>query len=926
MKTAIGDGRWVMGYSLLPLALFVCCALSAHAALFNNTTNYSVGNSPRGAWLGNLRGVSGQSCDLVVANYDDNTVSIRLCLDDGTFGQEFHYTVGLNPAAVRTGDFNRDGLDDIAVVNSGTNTVSILKNLGVGANFSAATDYVVGTILNPNPSAIAIADVNGDGKLDLIVANHDEDSVSILFGLGGGLFGGATNNYAVGQGPSSVCVARMDTNSPYADIIVANTTDGTVTILYGATNGIFATSDTFEIEPLGDPQPVSVQVGDFNNDGFMDIATANFASNTVSIILQDVGNNFAVAANYPVGSAPKSLLLRDLNRDGIVDFAVANSGDDNVQVYLGAGDATFSDQGTYSTGDDPAVVVGSNFNSDRATDMAVGNSRGSTVTILMFAAPLADNVIMHINEDTPSSIVLLGRILDNSPLSYVLTDCPSHGSLNTICPTNDYLTNLVYTPDTNFYGTDTFHYRSTDNTMTSTLATVTITILAVDDAPSFDLSASGVTMYQDSATTNISGFATNISKGPTNEFSQTLTFICTADYPTNFTVKPSITSGGALSMRPSATTTGGTFVVSVFLRDNGGTLRGGVNTSATQTFNVVILPNLIRPVAGTYSGLFYDTNGVVAQDSSGFMKFTLKANRTYTGKFYSSGGTYPVSGLFDRDGFSHTAVVRDTTTVGIDITLDLAGGSDQATAILSDGIWTAAYVGDRALYNASTNPAPQVGNYTMTIPGYTNNPVTSPAGDGYATLTVSSNGVVTAVGKTADGAAFSQSANLSKSGQWPFYAPLYSARGSVLSWMTFTNRALTSLEGEGSWIKPTIHPSFYPDGFTNLMAISGSTYTSPPPNVTVLALTNGTLYMRDGNLAAPLTNAAILNFADNKVYIGTNVVMKLTSSSGLMSGTFNDTGLQISRALRGVVLQQENTFRGYFRGTNQSGSVLLETP
>jgi len=110
------------------------------------------------------------------------------------------------------------------------------------------------------------------------------------------------------------------------------------------------------------------------------------------------------------------------------------------------------------------------------------------------------------------------------------------------------------------------------------------------------------------------------------------------------------------------------------------------------------------------------------------------------------------------------------------------------------------------------------------------------------------------------------------------------------------------------------------------MAISGSTYTSPPPNVTVLALTNGTLYMRDGNLAAPLTNAAILNFADNKVYIGTNVVMKLTSSSGLMSGTFNDTGLQISRALRGVVLQQENTFRGYFRGTNQSGSVLLETP
>ncbi len=926
MKTAIGNRRWVMGCGLLPLALFVCCASFAHAALFNNTTNYSVGNSPRGICLGNLRGVSGQSRDMVVANYNDKTISVRLCLDDGTFGQENVYAAGLNPVAVCTGDFNKDGFDEIAVVNSGTNTVSVYKNLGVGANFSAATDYVIGTTLNPNPSAITIADVNGDGRLDLIVANHDENSVSILFGLGNGTFGGATNNYAVGQGPSSVCVVKMDTNSPYADIIVANTTDGTVSILYGATNGIFPSSDSFEIQTFGDPQPVSVQVGDFNGDGFLDIATANFASNTVSIILQDVDGNFAVAATYGVGNAPKSLLLRDLNRDGIVDFAVANSGDDNVQVFLGRGDATFSDEGPFSTGDDPAVVVGSNFNSDRAADMVVGNSGGNTVTILLFAAPLADNVIVHINEDTPSSIVLRGRILDNSPLSYVLVDCPTHGSLNTLCPTNDYLTNLVYTPDTNFFGIDTFHYRSTDNTMTSTLATVTITVLAVDDAPSFDLSASSVTMYQDAATTNISGFATNISRGPTNEFSQTLKFVCTADYPTNFALKPSITSDGAFSMRPSTTTTGGTFVVSVFLRDNGGTLRGGVSTSATQTFNVVILPNLVRPVAGTYSGLFYDTNGVVAQDSSGYMKFTVKANRTYTGKFYSSGGTYSMSGLFDRDGLSHTTIVRSTTSVDVDLALDLTNGSDQATAILSDGIWTSAYVGDRCRYNATTNPAPQAGSYTMTIPGNTNNPVTSPAGDGYATLSIGSNGIIRAVGKMADGTSFSQSAYLSKNGRWPFYATFYTARGSALSWITFTNRTLTSLEGEGSWIKPTNSTAFYPDGFTNLMAISGSTYTSPPPNVTVLAFTNGTLYMRGGNLSSPLTNAAVLNYADNKVYIGTNAVLTLTSSSGLMNGRFNDTGLGITRALRGVVLQQENTFRGYFPGTNQSGAALLQSP
>ena len=195
---------------------FVCCVSFAQGALFNVTTNYPVGNSPRGIWLGNLRS-NGQSRDMVVANHNDNTVSVRLCLDDGTFGQQNVYAVGLNPTAVRTGDFNKDGREDIVVVNSGTNTVSILKNLGGGANFAIATNFVIGTTANPNPSAVTVGDVNGDGKLDLIVANHDEDSVSILFGLGGNSFGGATNNYPVGDGPSSIYLGDMNSDG-YGDI------------------------------------------------------------------------------------------------------------------------------------------------------------------------------------------------------------------------------------------------------------------------------------------------------------------------------------------------------------------------------------------------------------------------------------------------------------------------------------------------------------------------------------------------------------------------------------------------------------------------------------------------------------------------------------------------------------------------------------
>ena len=233
-------------------------------------------------------------------------------------------------------------------------------------------------------------------------------------------------------------------------------------------------------------------------------------------------------------------------------MAVANSGDDNVQVFLGQGDGTFLDQGTFATGDDPAVVVGSNFNSDSATDLAVANSGGTTVTILLFAGPLADAVTVSLNEDTPGSVTLRGRILYNSPLTYILTDCPAHGTLSVGCPTSGYLTNIVYTPDTNFFGTDTFHYQATDGVATSEVATVTITILSVNDAPSFGLSAGTITVYEDSATTNISNFATNISKGPTNEFSQTVSlhmhdneqfFLCVeADH---------FLASGALSLRPT---------------------------------------------------------------------------------------------------------------------------------------------------------------------------------------------------------------------------------------------------------------------------------------------------------------------------------------------------------------------------------------
>ena len=146
---------------LVLIGLMLVLSAKSQAGLFSLTTNYSTGNSPTAVCLANLRGKQ-TFRDLAVVSSADDTVSVRLCLDDGTFGQATAYVVGDAPVSVRYGDLNSDRQDDLVTANAGTNTISVLMNLGVGANFRAATNYVVGSTATPAPADVAVGDVNGD--------------------------------------------------------------------------------------------------------------------------------------------------------------------------------------------------------------------------------------------------------------------------------------------------------------------------------------------------------------------------------------------------------------------------------------------------------------------------------------------------------------------------------------------------------------------------------------------------------------------------------------------------------------------------------------------------------------------------------------------------------------------------------------------
>jgi hypothetical protein len=321
--------------------------------------------------------------DLAVTNYNATSVGVLLGYGNGTFSIVKIYSTGPSsaPCSVAVGDFNSDNRSDIVVANGGINSVGVLLGYGDGM-FGNQVTFSTGYY--SQPYWVTVGDFNSDNRLDIATANFNGSNVGILLGYGNGTFVDVIP-YSTGAGSAPLCVAVGDFNNDNRlDIAVSNSGTKTIVVLFGFGDGSFLLGTTYStgIESL----PYVLAIGDFNNDTRLDIAVANYESKDFGVFLGYGNEPFASVTEYTTGdgSQPHSVALADFNNDGHLDIAVANYGTNNVGILLGHSNTVFDPMMTYPTGTDsaPYSVAVADFNNDHHLDIVVTNSETDSIAVL----------------------------------------------------------------------------------------------------------------------------------------------------------------------------------------------------------------------------------------------------------------------------------------------------------------------------------------------------------------------------------------------------------------------------------------------------------------------------------------------------------------------------------------------------------------
>ncbi len=326
-----------------------------------------------------------QDLDLVSANsgLGAGNLTVRLNNGNGTFANPTTLALGgMSPYAVAAGFLDADtNIDLIAVRNAG-NDVRVRLGVGDGTFNTPATDtFSVGA----GPVDIALGDIDGDKRTDAMVVNNGSNNVSVLISNGDGTFKTATTTTLLGTGPTAIVLGNLD-NDGKLDFATTDRTSDAATARLGIGNGTFGTGAAI----MGLNSPTDLLLADFNGDNILDLAAANSSTRTIRLTI-GVGNgtfNSAQGSTPLVGTtaaSARSIAAGDFNLDGFLDLAVTNQADRNVSILLGQGNGSFATKQDITLGllADPTQVVVGDLNKDGLPDIVSTDQSNNGVTVLL---------------------------------------------------------------------------------------------------------------------------------------------------------------------------------------------------------------------------------------------------------------------------------------------------------------------------------------------------------------------------------------------------------------------------------------------------------------------------------------------------------------------------------------------------------------
>ncbi|MGA3133029.1 MAG: FG-GAP-like repeat-containing protein [Terracidiphilus sp.] len=271
--------------------------------------------------------------DVAILDPQYNAIIVRLGNADGTFtNSNLSPQTSSYPVAITAADFNGDGIPDLAVVTS-SGIVNIFLGNGDGTFNAVSTSTNSGA----SSSAIVAEDFNGDGIPDLAINDNANNRLVILLGNGNGTFTASTSYPATSSPPEAMAVADFNGDGNL-DIAVGNY-NGAMTVLLGNGDGTFSgVPNTLS----AGTDPASIAVADFNGDGKPDLAVASRFSSTLSVLLGNGDGTFTAATSPSVIYYSSAVVPIDVNQDGVVDLVVTSSSNASASILLGNGNGTFT--------------------------------------------------------------------------------------------------------------------------------------------------------------------------------------------------------------------------------------------------------------------------------------------------------------------------------------------------------------------------------------------------------------------------------------------------------------------------------------------------------------------------------------------------------------------------------------------------------